>query len=161
MSLAKQDRHGARTPADLENKYSFGNEQKTVDELRRMNASFERTISEARTLLANMTEQLEKMESKVNGLFSLVQVVETDGEWVLEESTYPDLKAVFDEGGIITLHINHSDEERRYYHCMGTRLHGEVEGLIFQYGYGSTAQCIFVGSDGSVAVEDVNLEEKA
>ena len=160
--MSKQDRQGVRTPAELERKYNFGNDQKTVSEMKRTLASYGKELSELRQLVTGMIKGIEEMNKQLEEMvreFVLASIVGTDAGWELYETDYAALKGAFDNGKAVTVYIDHDDGCRRYYYAMGTSVYNGVDGLLFQYGFGNTVRFVFVGADESVTVEDVTLVE--
>lgn len=148
--MSKQDRQGVRTPAQLEQKYSFGNDQKAVAEMRKLAASFAKEASDMHRQMASIEAKLKTAEA----LFMLVPIVGAGGAWTLSGVTYADLKSAWDAGRCIALYANQGDGSCRYYHCMGL---DASAALVFQYGFGSAVQYVTVGADG-VSVETLAAE---
>ena len=147
--MSKRDRQGVRTPAQLEQKYSFGSDQKTVKEIRRLVASFTKEAGEMRSQMAKIQAELDKLSTE----FILAAIVETDGAWALLDTTYAELKSAWETGRCIVLYTDQSGGGRRYYHCMCC---DASAALVFQYGLGTAVQYITVGADG-VSVETLAL----
>lgn len=149
-SLSKQDRQGVRTPTNLEQKYRFGNEQRSNDDMR---ASFVRTVSDIRAQMASIISRVAALEHR----FVFEPVISTDAGLKLDGIAYDEIKAAWDDWHIIVLYIDQADKTRRYYHCMGTVIVGEVTGLAFLYCSGTAAERIFLGSDNTITVTPMTL----
>ena len=159
--MKKQDRQGVRTPADVEQKYNLRGNQKTIEEMRRLNASFLRAEGEVRALMVQIMDLIEKQNEELERQLSeqderiaelaqefyLVPVIESEeseGEYTLADMAFADLWALWEDGKCIVLYLDKSETERRYYHCMGC-----VSGsLVFAYGFGGVSEYITCAEDG-------------
>lgn len=141
--MKKQDRQGVRTAADLERKYDFGA------------LGFGGSSEQVRQLTQTLSQFMASTNATINRLMEMVkcvEIIDTEGVYTLAVE-YASLASSLENGAQVTLYRTMEDSTVRYYHCMGTAVRNEVEGLTFHYGYGTKAENVFVGEDESVVIE--------
>lgn len=135
----KQDRQGARTPAQLEQKYRLGNAKKALAETQKMSAQTRSDVG-----------SLRRYTSSVKGLLTRTELITVDGERMLNSSTYAELKSLWSEGGYIVVYTTQADGTCKDYICMGTAIKSDKMGLLF--GRIGDSQTIFIAEDDTITV---------
>lgn len=161
--MSKQDRQGVRTAADLERKYEFGDIGKQSGKLDRygnqvsqLNQALSQFMVETNAAIKSLQEKMTGIEVAGRQELQYAKFEESEGTYILSNgATYETLLSSWDASVHITLYRHLSDGSTRYYHCMGTCIKDGVNGLIFQYGYGSEAESVFIGEDGTMTVTTV------